>query len=204
MIGKIKYGFNLGGRFIYFRSGRKDYVTYNHFDFYPEYLGKNLIAEFKNLSEDDLTQLNDRITKIQLVDENKAPTSKQIEHTRSWHNLSVSDQSTDDWYCLLRNAQGTLLPYMKGELTIMLNSKSFLSDSLFCEYAYIFNLSKNVLEFYKGYNKNPKAPGRYAHLRNGRDTMGYYGAALVAEFPFAKLRDLPADDIVKEMNRDDN
>ena len=186
---------------IGFRIGRKDYITYNHWDSYPDCLGYNMITEFQDLSEDDLTQLKNRITKIQLVTGNKPPTRKQIEQTIPWHNLSVSNQSTSDWYCLLREAQGTLLPYMKGELTIMLDSKKFLADSLFCEYAYIFNLSKNVLEFYKGFNKNPKAPGRYASLSSERDTMGYYGVALVAEFPFAKLRDLSTDDIVKEMNK---
>ena len=189
---------------IGFRLGKKDYIIYNHFDSYPAGLGRDMVYEFKSLSDEDFSQLKDRIAKITLIDGSQPPTPEQIEATRPYHNLSVSEQSTSDWYCLLREAQGTLTPYMMGQLTLMLDYKKFLANSLFCEYAYIFNLSKNVLEFYEGFNKNPDAPGRYASLsEDGK----YYGVALVAEFPFAKLRDLPEEDIVNEMIRmveDDN
>lgn len=53
----------------------------------------------------------------------------------------------------------------------------FLKDSLFCEYAYIINLTTNSLEYYEGFNKNPKASGRYASF-TVYDDKKYYGVAL--------------------------
>ena len=74
------------------------------------------------------------------------------------------------------------------------DSNDFLIDSLFCEYAYIINLDKNVLEFYRGFNKDKNAKGRYASLiskwnasdpnMNGED---YYGVKLVQEIPLQDI-----------------
>ena len=63
----------------------------------------------------------------------------------------------------------------------------FLYDSLFCEYAYIINLDECVLEFYKGFNKNPKANGRYANNTIYRDENSYYGVALIDTIPLKDL-----------------
>ena len=61
---------------------------------------------------------------------------------------------TDDWYCLLRHAQGDLNVYKNG-LRYMIDNHDFIKDSLFCEYAYIINLDTKRLEFYVGFQKTP-------------------------------------------------
>lgn len=63
----------------------------------------------------------------------------------------------------------------------------FLYDSLFCEYAYIINLDSQMLEFYKGFNKNPKANGRYAKIKSNKDV--YYGVKLIQEIPLNEIND---------------
>lgn len=63
----------------------------------------------------------------------------------------------------------------------------FLGDSLFCEYAYIINLDTNMLEYYKGFNKDPKAPGRYSNFKNSES--GYYGISLKKEIPLQDIFD---------------
>ena len=63
---------------------------------------------------------------------------------------------------------------------------SFLHDSLFCEFAYIVNLDKEVLEFYIGFNKNPQADGRYASFYSEPDSV-YCGVKLVKEIPLSEL-----------------
>ena len=60
------------------------------------------------------------------------------------------------------------------------NCPSFLSDSLFCEWAYIINLDDEVFEVYRGFNKNPNAPGRYASKQC--DSEKYYGVELIETF----------------------
>ena len=67
------------------------------------------------------------------------------------------------------------------------NYGSFLYDSLFCEYAYIINLDTKKLEFYKGFNKNPNARGRYANKYAFENDKRYCGVALVKQIPLSKI-----------------
>lgn len=67
--------------------------------------------------------------------------------------------------------------------------QSFLKNSLFCEYAYIINLDDNKLEFYEGWNRNPKAKGRYAQFYAYDDDKRYCGVKLVKTIPLKKLFD---------------
>lgn len=63
---------------------------------------------------------------------------------------------------------------------------NFIFDSLFCEYAYIINLDENILEFYRGFNKDSNADGRYAY-KIGEN--GYCGVRLVMEIPLQEIFD---------------
>ena len=67
--------------------------------------------------------------------------------------------------------------------------QSFLKNSLFCEYAYIINLDNGTLEFYKGWNTNPKAKGRYAQFYAYDDDKRYCGVRLVKTIRLKKLFD---------------
>ncbi len=150
----------MGTRGAYgFRLNGRDIVTYNHFDSYPSNLGVNILRE---LHKSDLDTLNRVARTIKLIPE------------------------TEEDYWRLRDYQGKLDALLDGTINEMIDSADFLADSLFCEWAYIINLDENVFEVYKGYNKNPGAPGRYAHLRSDKE---YYGVALVATYP---LDNLPA------------
>ena len=132
--------------------------------------------------------------KIKLVKENDKPTEKQMNEYRGFSDISVSHKSIDDWYCLLKKAQGNLSLYISGVLDYMIDNSSFLSDSLFCEYVYIINLDSNMLEIYEGFNKNKNAPGRYADTDN-KD--GYYGVKLFQELSLDVITKFTDDDINK-------
>lgn len=83
-----------------------------------------------------------------------------------------------------------------GNHIIIEDDTGFLADSLFCEWAYIINLDSDKLEIYKGFNKDPQAKGRYAHLYDEDGVNnGYYGVALVLELPFDKLKALSCNQI---------
>ena len=64
----------------------------------------------------------------------------------------------------------------------------FLYDSLFCEYAYIINLDSGYLEFYKGFNTNPNAEGRYAKFKSEDDST-YFGVKLMQEISLSEIND---------------
>jgi hypothetical protein len=186
----------MGTRGTYgFRKDGSDKLTYNHFDSYPDGLGKTMI-EFVQESTDE--QLGAYAQEMVMVDSNVPATPKQVEACKQYFDGEVGNRMSTDWYGLLREAQGTPSEYAKG-LRYMIDNSDFVKDSLFCEYGYIVNMDEGVLEFYKGFNKNPDADGRYAQI-DATDEMGYVGIELIKAFTFAEIRERGVNDVIKEMN----
>lgn len=168
-----------------FRINDQDKVTYNHSDSYPSGLGQTVIeACIKHPAE----YMRIAVEKIELVDEDKKPTKAQIKKCQiaGFIDTGVGLQSEDDWYCLLRGAQGDVEAFIEGRVPFMIDGNDFLADSLFCEWAYIINLDTQKLEIYRGFNKDPDAAGRYAAL-GGAGNMGYRGVALLREIALSDL-----------------
>lgn len=166
------YGFRLNG---------EDKVTYNHFDSYPSGLGCEIVEFIRHTRAINLVPF---VKDIRLVSENTPPTKDEIVKYAQFFNSGVSTGAATEWYCLLRGAQGDLKPYIDG-LDVMIDDQGHLSDSLFCEWAYIINLDTGRLEVYEGCNKDRAAPGRYADVEP--DERGYVGVRLVAAFPLATV-----------------
>jgi hypothetical protein len=185
---------------IGFVIGGKTLATYNHYDSYPSELGNNTLAALRTLLDtytlDDLRTL---VRGIRLVDESAKPTAEDIAALAPYTDLRVSNQSTEDWYCLMRGAQGDITAYLNAG--VMIDSAEFLTDSLFCEYAYLINLDTQQFECYRGFNKR-KPEGRYA----GSKPKGwkpeyagqefYYGVGLIAVLSFDQISAGEVTDLV--------
>jgi hypothetical protein len=176
-----------------FRIEGQDKLTYNHFDSYPDGLGRNVIEFIRSTSTDEMRKIAQGLI---LVDEDSKPTPEQIEECRQWANIKVSRQSTKDWYCLLREAQGNPESWKQG-LRFMIDSHEFMGDSLFCEWGYIVNLDEGILEVYKGYNENQNAPGRYASkgYYKAHDGTAFYGVALIRTIPLTEIQAMSDEEI---------
>jgi len=173
-----------------FRKNGVDKLMYNHFDSYPDGLGKNVVDFIKATRINEMSAIFDR---IEMIDEDTLPTAQQIEDCKKWTDTSVSTQSTNDWYCLLRKAQFGLNAYYKEGLKFMLEANDFIKDSMVCEFGYIINLDDNVLEFYVGNQDKPQRGNRY-----GQESInGYYPCKLIKSY---KLVDNPVD-WVGDMNK---
>lgn len=174
---------------IGFKLDQKEVIFYNHWDSYPDALGQDMVDYVRSVS--DWNAIREQVTAFEAVDRDQKPTAEQKAwaHKLGTVNLSVSERSENDWYCLTHAAQGDIALQLElgfGEL-----GNDFPRDSLFCEYAYIINLDTMELEFYEGFNENREAEGRYAR---GDDEdfarHGYAGVRLVGEAP---LSDIPED-----------
>lgn len=191
----------MGTRGIFgFHADGQDKLSYNHYDSYPDYLGKEVLQFIQGSTMESLTKIAKSII---LINSDIPPTKEQIKECAPWTDLGVSSGSTSDWYCLLRNAQGDMNAYKNG-LKYMSDSNSFALDSLFCEYGYIINTDTKKLEFYSGFNQMSRTnKGRYADKSSGGSSE-YYGIALVAKFDLSKI--IEADDemislMVEQMNK---
>ena len=187
-----------------FRIDGKDKIAYDHFDSYPSGLGA-AVAKFlvkAASTRAGLARLQAKARLLQAIPKDSKPTPEDIKRCAKYTDLGVSNQSTDDWYCLLRNAQGNpaaMLQVQKYE-----DSASFMLDSLFCEYAYIINLDENVLEFYVGFRHMPHDLGRYSkdmtsvnEQKAEKNETIYYPMALARTF---RLNRIPKN-IIKMMEK---
>jgi hypothetical protein len=182
----------MGTRGAYgYRVDGVDKVTYKQFDCYPDALGATM-AEYVGAHSD--AELAEAARRIVLVTGKEPVSADLVERYRKHADEGVSTGRLDEWYVLLREAQGEPERFHEG-LDHMIDGHDFLADSLFCEWAYIVNIDDGLLEVYKGFNKDPRAKGRYAALEDqerlsrGRPSE-YFGVALAATEPFAALRGL--------------
>ena len=183
-----------------FRKNGVDKLTYNHADSYPDCLGRNILEFIK---ENGVSKLNKIYDMIRLVNEQTPPSYYQIDEClrTGITDLTVSDRTVGDWYCLTRRLQGNFEKYAELANTAtaiyMIENAGFIKDSLFCEYAYIINLDDLTLEYYMGFQTEPDENNRYGTEKDG----DYYPCKMVRAFDFDEIAEKSVEDIVAEMNK---
>lgn len=183
----------MGTRGVFgFHKNNVDKITYNHYDSYPSGLGNDVKKFISNHTMSDLNKIFKRII---MVTNEIPPTPEQIEECKKYCNLDVSEQSTSDWYCLTRDAQGNPEAYAK-DLKYMIDDHKFIEDSLMCEWGYIINLDSERLEIYVGFQKKPN-DNRY-HI-DKPDDFGYYNCALVREIPLSQVKNFNMETFEREI-----
>lgn len=140
---------------IGFKTSDKTVMIYNHFDSYPSGLGADVMnwiaARIKDAGYDGfLGQTKQQVRSMVAVSNDVPPTPEQILKCEKLGivDLSVSKQSTSDWYCLLRGAQGdiekTLQAGFYEDASDFAGERGFVG----CEYSYALNLETEKLEFF--------------------------------------------------------
>jgi hypothetical protein len=171
----------------------KTKATYNHFDSYPDGLGADVVAAVRNILGDPergMDWLKTKARAIQMWPQDQRATPELIEKLKKYADTSVSTRDVAEVYVLSRKMQGDIEDYIEAEF-MEEGGEAFMGDSLFCEYAYIINLDDGVLEFYRGFQKEPHEKGRYASLpfEKERRAAQYYPVALVGTLPLNELPD---------------
>jgi hypothetical protein len=183
----------------------KPKITYNHFDSYPDRLGREMVAYCRSIK--DWNAIEQKVRDLRMVAERMTPKEADVIEARRLGlvDTNVGAQSEADYYCLLRHAQGRLDLVLRAGF--MVDNHAFMTDSLFNEFSYIINLDTNEIEFYEGFNTDWNAPGRYASQAKktvlqphwAKDKTGktmrmvvvdYAGVKLVGTAP---LSDIPDD-----------
>lgn len=170
-----------------FRSNGQDKFAYNHWSSEPTCLGIDVATFVQSCTKAELLRASECLI---VVDGKTLPTPEQIAECAPWTDLSVSNQSTDDWYCLTRNAQGNLQAYVDG-LKYMVASNAFIKDSLFCEWAYAIDTDTDTLEVYKGFQTvlgDGRYNSEYPKKKNTEELGEYTGCKLIQSIPCETLR----------------
>ena len=175
-------------------------AVYHHFDSYPEGLGCSFTEFLKKNTNEKLSRMFDNIVEI---NEKVQPTEEQKQYCEQmgWCNLNISNRSTADWYCLLRETQepeNWQFAVDHGKTVYVENYTDFIKDSLFCEYAYIYDVDARCLEFYTGFQKIPQENNRYGNHPN---EDGYYPCRMVGAICKEDVDKSTVKETVKWMNR---
>lgn len=119
-------------------NGRK-FRTYVHYD--GDSVHGVLKVELRALlARYGLEGLKERVNSVKIVTHNKdKPTASDKLLLQDYTNLKVSEQCTDDWYCLLHKTQGSLLRIINAGYAL-----EHEGDSM--EYNYVIDLDEGFYD----------------------------------------------------------
>jgi hypothetical protein len=167
-------------------------AMYNHWDSYPTGLG-DVMVKWMLAQDGDFSKAIEQFDRLTAVEEDSEPTEDQKLALVRYLDLGVGNKTDGDWYNLLRDTQGN--PVGALEAGFFVDYFKFGEDSLFCEYAYVVDLDRKVLEVYKGFQNKPHGSGRWAQGASrtldygSRDT--YYPIQLIREYGLEELQEYP-------------
>jgi hypothetical protein len=153
-------------------NGETKVAQYGQWDGYPSGNGV-IVLDF--LTKTNLDDFKKKLNKVIFVNGNKEKEIqnwlKSIGCENGWMTGEQSNLYQEKYPYLTRdNGANILQMIMDGEEDDIwvTDSTDFAGDSLFCEWAYLVDLDKNVLEVYEGFNKEPLTiEDRFFYLMQG-------------------------------------
>jgi hypothetical protein len=165
-------------------------AMYNHWDSYPSGLGTDIVKWVIN-QNGDFSAAIEQFDRLEAIDEDVPPTEDQKLALLRYLNLNVSSRTSDDWYSLLRETQGNPTETLKA--VYFVDGSDFGGDSLFCEWGYVVDLDRKVLEVYKGFVNAPHNTGRWVAAEPR--TLSY---ADDVYYPIELIREYTADELAAQ------
>lgn len=137
------------GFFGFYYKG-KYYLIFNHYDSYPEWLGRIIVSELKvAIDRNRLEEWKLRLDGIKVVTDDIPPTEQDIERLKEYTNTAVSRQTVYDWYCLVHKCQGSLETVLDSGYIYKHADTPEECWASWTECGYVINLDMKKLEFYQ-------------------------------------------------------
>lgn len=176
-------------------NGEYKVAQYGQWDGYPTEQGQTIVDFIsQKMILEDFKQAVSECRFISDKEFDKALQSCGIEGD-SIHCGSIEDRRFHSRFPELeRDSGGEILRLIQdfGKRNLR-DSLSFAKDSLYCEWAYVIDLDKEVLEVYKGFQETkPPKNNRFGTRGKKGSYQGaktYYPVALVASYSFSQVKD---------------
>jgi len=188
-------------------------AKYCQWDNYPSGRGAELVKVLrKNLRPTTKKSFEDRLNFIKEKVKSVVYVSNE-DYAQRWKDAGADDSGRASMEVSNKFAEknGHLSRNMGGEelLELIIQGKTnetmldieFAADSLFCEWAYVVDLDKKVLEVYQGFNTKPLSKRERFYSLQGKEEpgSGYYPVKLVKKY---ELNNLPTvKTFVEEINK---
>jgi hypothetical protein len=170
-------------------------AQYGQFDGYPSGAGAGVLDFLQKADIPKFRKAVSECSKITDEDYRQSWIDCGAKPGEEFVSLAVERIHAERYSHLSRECSFKVLDLVyNGKARKLSLQEDFAADSLFCEYAYVVDLDKNVLEVYKGFQAKPHSKGRYAGLKVEKAKEGrnqYYPVALTRRF---KLDNLPTEE----------
>lgn len=163
-------------------DGEYKIAQYGQWDGYPSGQGLNVLGFLNNR---DIEVFREQCRKLRWVTDDEI---EVIEKTKDWPDV-YPHVSRD------AGAKVLTMVYDMVEPLALANRIEFAQDGLFCEWAYVIDLDREVLEVYEGFKELP-ALGRFA---GPVGENGYGPVQLKHEFSFDELLDMTDEQFINTL-----
>lgn len=183
----------MGTRHLVAVMKNKEYkvAQYGQWDGYPSGQGLTVL---NFLREANLDKFREQISKCKFIEDedfyNKAYAELNIDTKDGYVSFEDAEIFASKYPQLSRDIGGKILDFVLNNNDVLLtDSIDFANDSLFCEWAYVVDLDKNLLEVYQGFNSKPLSEDE--RFFGPKDENGYYPIKHVISFD---LNNLPTEE----------
>lgn len=167
----------------------KYYGQYNQFDTYPSGLGNDMVKLAKKITkEDGWEKFKENALKMKRITKDTLDSKKDadiIARYIKFFDEQVSTGKVTEPYALFRHLQGMgLMEHLYlGNIEHYRDQMDFINDSLFCEYAWFFNLDTMMFEGWKGFQHEADPSNPFGTTCDN----GYYPCKRVVNVPLTKI-----------------
>lgn len=178
---------------------------YGQWDGYPS---GNGIRVKKFLENADLGVFTKQIAKVKVISKEEfdqiLSTFKKTSSSPGSMSLEDYNKFSSEYPSLTRDTGCGILDlvYNASDDEVLLHhpDTEFYKNSLFCEWAYLIDLDKEVLEVYEGFNKSPLTKNDRFFTKVGPTYGEYYPIRKIREYSIKELKRTSDEDFINELD----